>query len=91
MLRLVTPTVSKIQKDLAFLKALNEANEPNPNCGVRYLPFDYFMTPQPIEPKANKGVAMFPGTLSPEQWQAEAKKVEVYQQKLLAKYEDFKK
>ena len=92
MLRLIKPTVAKVSKDVAELKSMYDAGQPNPNCGVRFAPIEYFRTPQTIDKGISKsGIAMFPGTLTPEQFEKEAANVAQYQQRLLAKYADWKK
>ncbi|MCG2776935.1 MAG: hypothetical protein L6406_14780 [Desulfobacterales bacterium] len=93
MLRLIKPTISKVTKDIAGLKSLHSASQPDPNCGVRFAPFDYFMRPQATDTtgSGSNGIGLFPGTLTPEQFQEAVKEVNKYQAGLLAKYGDFKK
>ena len=87
MLRLIKPTVSKVAKDLAFIKSLHKASQPNPNCGVRFASIDYFMHPQSIGGTVPKsGVAMFPGTLSEDAWPEAVEECKKYQQELLDKF-----
>ena len=92
MLRLIKPTVSKVAKDLKELKANYDAGQPDPNCGVRFAPFSYFMKPQPIGGTVPKsGVAIFPEPVSEDAWGEAVKECGKYQAELLKKYDDLNK
>ena len=87
MLKFIRPSITKVAKDLAFIKSLQEARIPHLNCGVKFMPFEYFMKPQKVRrilPKS--GHALFPKPMSPENWANAAKECEKYQQKLLEKF-----
>jgi hypothetical protein len=92
MLRLIKPTVAKVAKDVETLRANYKANQPDPNCGVRYMPFDYFMQPQKIDGtgSGSGGVGLFPKTLSEAAFADAVKECSKYQQELLDKF-DFNK
>ena len=88
MLKPIMPTVNKVTKDVEDLQARHKNSQPDPNRGVKYRPFEYFMKPQnhkTTRPRSG-GVGLFPKTLSEDAFQKAVKSVKAYQAELLDRH-----